>query len=215
MFYQATQKAARTYFFSTVFSLWLPMSFYQRNLPHWHPEGAALFLTWRLHGSLPRSSQAPLEPPRQQTTAGRAFRSWEAVLDAAGAGPTWLNQPRVASVVVSTLRRGASEQRLYRWAAFVVMPNHVHVLREPWAAVPRITQWIKGNAAREANRVLGRSGVLFWQHESYDRWVRNDHEYQRIVRYLEFNPAAVGLTTAIEHWPWSSASVGPASVARQ
>src|ERR1019366_2883690 len=30
------------------------MSYYERNLPHWQPEGAALFLTWRLHGSLPR-----------------------------------------------------------------------------------------------------------------------------------------------------------------
>src|ERR1035441_76866 len=25
------------------------------TLPHWQPEGAALFLTWRLHGSLPRT----------------------------------------------------------------------------------------------------------------------------------------------------------------
>src|ERR1022692_4643065 len=31
------------------------MSYYERNLPHWQPEGAALFLTWRLHGSLPRA----------------------------------------------------------------------------------------------------------------------------------------------------------------
>ncbi len=31
------------------------MLFYRRNLPHWHPEGAVLFLTWRLCGSLPAS----------------------------------------------------------------------------------------------------------------------------------------------------------------
>jgi hypothetical protein len=27
------------------------VSYYERNLPHWHPDGAAIFLTWRLHGS--------------------------------------------------------------------------------------------------------------------------------------------------------------------
>jgi hypothetical protein len=30
------------------------MTYYERALPHWQPEGAALFLTWRLHGSLPK-----------------------------------------------------------------------------------------------------------------------------------------------------------------
>jgi len=29
--------------------------FYHRNLPHWHPAGRAIFLTWRLHGSLPQT----------------------------------------------------------------------------------------------------------------------------------------------------------------
>jgi len=28
-------------------------SYYRRNLPHWHPRGAAIFLTYRLYGSLP------------------------------------------------------------------------------------------------------------------------------------------------------------------
>jgi len=30
------------------------MTYYERALPHWQPEGAAIFLTWRLHGSLPK-----------------------------------------------------------------------------------------------------------------------------------------------------------------
>ena len=29
------------------------MTYYERNLPHWHPEGRAIFVTWRLYGSLP------------------------------------------------------------------------------------------------------------------------------------------------------------------
>lgn len=31
------------------------MTFYRRNLPHWHPAGASLFVTWRLYGTLPKS----------------------------------------------------------------------------------------------------------------------------------------------------------------
>src|SRR5260370_13684210 len=34
-------------------ALVLAMGFYRRNLAHWHPEGASIFLTWRLYGSLP------------------------------------------------------------------------------------------------------------------------------------------------------------------
>ncbi|HEY1204816.1 MAG: transposase [Bryobacteraceae bacterium] len=93
----------------------------------------------------------------------------------------------------------------YRLAAFVVMSNHVHVLLEPAAPVARITQWIKGTTAREANRILGRVGQPFWQHESYDHWARNEKEFQQIVRYIEFNPVAAGLVDGMEDWPWSSA----------
>lgn len=72
------------------------------------------------------------------------------------------------------------------------MANHVHVLLEPNEPVRRITQWIKGVTAREANRLLGRAGQPFWQHESSHHWARNANEFQRIVRYTEFNPVGQG-----------------------
>jgi len=28
-------------------------NYYERRLPHWQPKGVDLFITWRLHGSLP------------------------------------------------------------------------------------------------------------------------------------------------------------------
>jgi hypothetical protein len=31
-------------------------TFYRRNLPHWRPRGAAIFITWRLKDSLPASA---------------------------------------------------------------------------------------------------------------------------------------------------------------
>jgi REP element-mobilizing transposase RayT len=86
------------------------------------------------------------------------------------------------------------------------MPNHVHVLILPHVALPQITHWIKGTTAREANRLLGRTGELFWQDESFDHWVRNEREFHRIVAYIEENPVSAGLVATAEDWPWSSAT---------
>lgn len=89
--------------------------------------------------------------------------------------------------------------------AYAAMPNHVHVLIDPFRPIRQITHWIKGSTARAANELLARSGKQFWQHESFDHWVRDDSEGQRIIRYIERNPVKAGLVQRIEDWPWSSA----------
>jgi hypothetical protein len=38
--------------------------FYRRNLPHWHPPDATIFLTWNLEGSLPSDVQNRLAATR-------------------------------------------------------------------------------------------------------------------------------------------------------
>ena len=52
---------------------------------------------------------------------------------------------------------------------------------------------------------LGRTGKPFWQVESYDHWVRNAYQFQRIISYIEWNPVSAGLVEKPEDWPWSSA----------
>ena len=73
------------------------------------------------------------------------------------------------------------------------MPNHVHLLMSPLVAVSKIVQSLKRFAAREGNRMLGLTGQLFWQDESYDRLVRSPTEMERIVHYIESNPVTAGL----------------------
>jgi hypothetical protein len=68
---------------------------------------------------------------------------------------------------------------------------------------------IKSASARRANRLLKRVGQRFWQDESFDRWVRDDRERNRIIRYIEANPAQTGLVAAPEHWRRSSAWARP------
>jgi REP element-mobilizing transposase RayT len=176
-------------------------SYYERQLPHWHPEGAALFVTWRLHGSLPASVASGLS-----AHSGKEFARIDRHLDAALSGPTWLKDSRVAAVVVDSLRFAEGELRLFEFGAWVVMSNHVHVVVFPRAPLWRITKAIKGFTAHAANRVLGRTGQPFWQHESFDHWVRDRRELERIVRYVEENPVRAGLVGSAEEWAWSSAT---------
>lgn len=128
-------------------------------------------------------------------------------LDAAEYGPKWLTDPRLAQMVMDALNFGAKHLKYYTLIAYVIMPNHVHVVLTPRVPLPRITKSIKGFTAREANKILGRTGERFWQDESYDHWVRNEKELQKIIAYIERNPVSAGLADRIEDWPWSSASL--------
>jgi type I restriction enzyme R subunit/putative DNA methylase len=86
------------------------------------------------------------------------------------------------------------------------MSNHVHLLILPKVAVSAIMRWLKGSTARSANQLLGRTGQPFWQDESYDHWVRNSKQFDRIIEYIEENPVSTGLVASPELWPWSSAA---------
>jgi REP element-mobilizing transposase RayT len=188
------------------------MAFYQRNLPHWQPEGVSIFLTWRLYGSLPASlkstarSGCATKTPQTKNTAGRAFNLLDAVLDKATTGPLWLKDPRIAACVVGAIHRGQSVLGQYTLHSFVVMPNHVHLLITPSILIRRITNGLKGVTARDANCILGRKGKHFWQDESFDHWVRTSVGFNRIRSYIEGNPVSVGLASKPEDWPWSSAA---------
>jgi hypothetical protein len=85
------------------------------------------------------------------------------------------------------------------------MANHVHVLLLPLVPPSRLLKSLKGSTAREANRLLGRTGEPFWQRESYDHWVRDEAEWNRIAAYIQNNPVKAGLVARAEEYPWSSA----------
>jgi REP element-mobilizing transposase RayT len=86
------------------------------------------------------------------------------------------------------------------------MANHVYVLLAPMRTLSQITHAVKGATARGANKLLGRSGNRFWQDESFDRWIRNPSEWNRVRVYIEHNPVRAGLVKNPKAWPWSSAS---------
>jgi len=118
----------------------------------------------------------------------------------------WMKNAAVAELVSDALLYAERQRGLYRMLAFVVMSNHVHLLIETEQSLGRITKFLKGNTARRANQYLGRVGQAFWQDESFDHWVRNLAELERIVHYIENNPVTAGLVKHPQNWQWSSAT---------
>jgi REP element-mobilizing transposase RayT len=177
------------------------VSFTRRRLPHWQPDGKALFLTWRLHDTLPPNCHFDQE----SLTTGRAFVCFDRYLDSAAYGPTWLGRPDIAQIVVDALHNGDRELDQYRLHNWVIMSNHVHVLLTPLVPPSKLAQSLKGFTARKSNLLLGRTGVPFWQREGFDRWVRNDAEFRKISSYILRNPVAAGVAERPEDYRWSSA----------
>jgi putative transposase len=129
-------------------------------------------------------------------------------LDEARCGPTWLLREEIAALVTGSILYAETNMRFYELHAWVIMSNHVHLRVSPNVPQRRFPQSIKGYTAREANKILNRTGEPFWQAESYDHWVRDSQEMDRIRKYIEQNPVRAGLVAAPELYRWSSAYVG-------
>jgi putative transposase len=118
---------------------------YTRFLPHYHPVGATFFVTFRLHGSLPKVFLEELSAwhvaekeriftlrPGEEIEKALVllqrdyFRKYDAALDQCLCGPVFLKDPAVAQHVVDQLVR--FDGQWYRLDAYTLMPNHVHAL---------------------------------------------------------------------------------------
>ena len=165
----------------------------------------------------------------RQQVHKRLFASYDQWLDQAKNDA--LSDPRIAELVRGNLYHHNSNK--YHLIAYCIMPNHVHVLFQPidvatggppvglittgeppvattigeqlvaQSPLARIMHSLKSYTAHEANHILNRAGA-FWQAESYDHWVRDDDELERILNYVRANPVKAGLVERPELWLWCS-----------
>jgi len=174
---------------------------HRRNLPHWEQPDATYFVTFRLADAVP---QGILRRWKEEIEAWRKFHPepWDAStkyeyqkrfqddreqwLDQ-GHGKCVLEKADAAAIVVSALRHFDRDR--YLLDAFVVMPNHVHVLVQlaKGQALADILHSWKSFSAKAINELLGRKGQL-WQDESYDRIVRDWNELVGYRDYILHNP---------------------------
>jgi putative DNA methylase len=170
--------------------------FTRRHLPHYYEIGQPIFLTCRLHDSLPPHRVFPAAT----LTSGQAFAAMDRLLDEARSGAFYLRQPRIADMVLEAIQYNAKILGHYGLHAFVVMPNHVHILVTPNVALPKLTRSLKGITAKRANAMLALTETPFWQEESYDHLVRHQSEFEDIRNYIEENPVRADLVTAASEY---------------
>jgi putative DNA methylase len=183
------------------------LGWYSRDyLPHFDQPGLVQAITFRLDDSMPaevlarwRDELAFLPDEKSKAELQRRIADY---LDA-GHGECLLRDPRIAKIVEDALLHFDGER--YRLLAWVVMPNHVHVLietREGWPLAGLAHSW-KGFVAHEANQLLGREGA-FWQREYHDRYIRNEKHLGFARNYIAQNPVKAHLCVNAEDWRWSS-----------
>lgn len=187
-------------------------------LPHYDDGAAMQSITYRLWDALPADVVAKLE--EQALSDDRHREEIERHLDS-GHGSCLLRKSENAEIVAEGWRHFDGTR--YRLHAWVVMPNHVHVLIEPLAGhtVGEILQAEKsftakailagGVGLRPAGKMkAGGMPALpanrhVWQPDYYDRFIRNERHFAAAVDYIHQNPVKAGLIVQAEEWPWSSA----------
>lgn len=160
------------------------------RLPHWEQEAVIQFVTFRLGDSLPvdqvdrfKNQRAVwrLNHPQPWTPAEEAFYhrkfTWrlECWLDR-GMGSCWLKSEAVREILTTVLMRFQGER--VRHHAWVIMPNHVHLLFTPTNSVPRLIQGWKSKSAYE----IGKGPI--WQRNYRDTLIRGADHFANAVRYI-------------------------------
>ena len=121
-------------------------------LPHFDSAVAVQHVTFHLADSLPVSVQERLEQairclPSEKQDAERRKR-WDAWIDA-GHGSCIMREPAAARIVQNAFLFFDGQR--YRLLAWVVMPNHVHVLFQPvkgWTVAKIVASWKKFTATK-------------------------------------------------------------------
>jgi len=93
----------------------------------------------------------------------------------------------------------------FRLCGYVLMPEHWHALIgvDHPLTISRAVQDIKWTAARRIGRHR-KTGGSFWQHQFWDRFVRNGKEFGERLAYMHLNPVRSALVDRPEDWMWSS-----------
>jgi putative transposase len=119
-------------------------------------------------------------------------------------GISLTDDPLIAKSLIDALFWMDSQDR-FRLGAFVVMPDHHHVViaLNSGYTLPGIMKPLGSCTAREINRISGSSGGI-WQEGYYDRGIRKMENILEIFEYIHHNPVRKGLVSRADEWPYSS-----------
>ena len=104
---------------------------------------------------------------------------------------------------------GYRRQGRFELHAFVLMPEHVHLLLTPAPGVTleRAIQFIKGGYSHALTAELGRMGEA-WQRGFTDHRVRDSSDFDNHLGYIHENPVKRGLVESAADYRYCSAFPG-------
>jgi type I restriction enzyme R subunit len=186
-----------------------PVIKHGRRLPHWQQGETFQFVTFRLADSLPqqkilhwqkqsmewrRTWPPPWTPDQEKEYHRRFSMKLEKWLDQ-GSGSCLFRNPQHREILATTLMRFHGER--VEHDAWVIMPNHVHLLFKPLEPIDRLIQAWKSISSRKIAK-----GPI-WQANYRDTLLRDSEHFSNAVRYIRANPSKAKLK-AHEFTLWQS-----------
>jgi putative transposase len=154
---------------------------------------------------------------------------------------TFLSKDRSRSWFIDATLAALTKHQFHLWA-YVIMPDHVHLLVWPTNPVYDISDFLRSVKKSVANRAIaylkreapgglsqlqdrqpnGQVHYRFWQPGGgYDRNLVDAVAIHAMIDYIHANPVRKGLAAQPEEWFWSSAAdyagvrVGPLPIHRE
>jgi REP element-mobilizing transposase RayT len=117
----------------------------------------------------------------------------------------WFSRPACAEALCHLIC--AERGRSFLLHAFVVMPDHYHLLVTLLGdyRIPSVVGKINSVSARRVNALVGRCGPI-WSRRFYDHVVRNGDDFDECFSYIHDNPRASALVPSAAEYPYSSAA---------
>ena len=174
----------------------------RRHLPHWEQEGVTQFVTFRQVDAIAREKLDQWHAEREAWLCAhpqpwnfeteemyhRLFSERLEIWLDQGAGSCVLAREDAARLVENAMRHFDGER--YILDAYVIMPNHVHVLLKPLRdhTLSDIMHSWKSFTSREIKKLYDLGAEPFWQGERFDHALRSEAALEAKREYIRQNP---------------------------
>ena len=97
----------------------------------------------------------------------------------------------------------ASRKHGFAVIAYVLMPDHVHVLVEGLRDDSDFLKWLHLFRQLAGYWEKRRSGAVLWQEGYWDYTLRDDDSVRGVASYIAWNPVEAGLASSPELYPYT------------
>ncbi|MCM8539720.1 MAG: transposase [Lentisphaeraceae bacterium] len=181
-------------------------NWYRRQLPHYDASDKIQFITYRLADSLPQKVLINIKEfcEKENSSDNAINLKYKTLIEKyldSGYGSCALKEDSNARIIIENWRH--FHKKSYDLLAYVVMPNHVHLLIKTYEDFP-LSKIIHSWKSFTAHKIFTKESGHLWQREYWDRFIRNEKHYWKAVDYIISNPRKAGLVKNDIDWPYSS-----------